>query len=89
MLDRRVLINVLVVIFGMPLAAAAPQLGAASLIQDLNATLLPILKEKSKEWLNSGLVVALRQGNETLDMAAGYNDMVPATQLSLQTLGPI
>jgi len=46
------------------------------LITDLTASLTSILEQKSKQWANSGLLVGFRHQNQTLQLAAGYNDMV-------------
>jgi len=60
-------------------AAHVPQKPSTSaLFDELNVTLYPILQAKSKEWADSGLVIALRHGNDTLELAAGFNDMVAA-----------
>jgi len=48
----------------------------SSLIRNLTYVLKPVLATKSAQWSNAGVVMGFRHRNDTLTMAAGYNDHV-------------
>jgi len=55
---------------------------ALASFNDLSGLLSPVIQAKSNLWNSSAIVVAVRQGNKRLALAAGYNNMqqkVPAT----------
>ena len=47
--------------------------GETTLVADLRAALEPVLKEKAARWSHSGMTLAFRHQNETLQLAAGLN----------------